>query len=275
MVSQGIFWLLTIPHHGVTPQFTTLLSSGCAWIRGQLERGDITGYYHWQVIVAFSLRQRLRGVKSLFGDECHAELSRSSAASEYVWKESTRIQGTQFELGARPILRSSKVDWESVWTNATMGRIEAIPAHIRVLSYSSILRIRANHQEATDIFKTIYVYYGVTGSGKSYLARASSTTPVYNKDPRSKFWYGYKGEKTVVVDEFRGGIDISHILRWTDNYAIYVELKGSHVPLEAEKIIFTSNKHPKEWWLDVDEETYNAFLRRVTITHFPNKYIST
>jgi hypothetical protein len=30
----------------------------------------------------------------VFGDQCHGELSRSSAASDYVWKENTRVPGT-------------------------------------------------------------------------------------------------------------------------------------------------------------------------------------
>jgi len=33
------------------------------------------------------------------GPECHAELSRSAASTDYVWKEDTRVDGTPFELG--------------------------------------------------------------------------------------------------------------------------------------------------------------------------------
>ena len=43
-------------------------------------------------------RLRLRGIKAIFGTTAHCELSRSTAANDYVWKEETRVEGTQFEF---------------------------------------------------------------------------------------------------------------------------------------------------------------------------------
>lgn len=72
---QGIFWLLTIPAHGYVPY-----PNPCqTWIRGQLELGE-SGYVHWQILVAFTQKKTLRQVKGIFGETCHAELSRSAAA---------------------------------------------------------------------------------------------------------------------------------------------------------------------------------------------------
>lgn len=90
----------------------------------------------------------------------------------------------------------------------------------------------------------------------------------YSKDPRSKFWCGYQGDKFVVIDEFRGGIDISHLLRWLDRYPVRVEIKGSSVPLCAEVIWITSNLSPDAWYPDIDPETLAALRRRLNITHF-------
>lgn len=71
-----------------------------------------------------------------------------------------------------------------------------------------------------------------------------------------------------MLDEFRGGIDISHILRWTDRYPVQVEIKGSSRPLLATRIWITSNLHPSKWYPDLDPETLAALLRRLTITEF-------
>lgn len=90
----------------------------------------------------------------------------------------------------------------------------------------------------------------------------------YPKDPRSKFWDGYRGHQHVVIDEFRGGIDISHILRWLDRYPVIVEVKGSSTVLKAEGIWITSNLDPRCWYPEADEETVSALLRRLNITHF-------
>lgn len=90
----------------------------------------------------------------------------------------------------------------------------------------------------------------------------------YAKDPRTKWWCGYKGQQHVIIDEFRGAIDISHMLRWLDRYPVYVEKKGGSTPLAATTIWITSNISPREWYPDVDEATMEALLRRLTITHF-------
>lgn len=102
---QGIFWMLTVPHQGFTPW----LPPTVRWIRGQLETGA-NGFLHWQVIVGFRKKASMAQVRSVFGPY-HAELSRSAAASEYVWKEDTRVGGTQFEIGTKPCDPSAKPDW--------------------------------------------------------------------------------------------------------------------------------------------------------------------
>lgn len=113
---QGIFWLLTIPQHDFLPYSPP----GVQYIVGQLEKGAESGYCHWQIMVAFKSKQSLNGVRATFGN-VHAELSRSSAATAYCQKEETAIEGTQFELGAKPFQRNAKVEWESVWTAAKSG----------------------------------------------------------------------------------------------------------------------------------------------------------
>jgi len=78
------------------------------------------------------------------------------------------------------------------------------------------------------------------------------------------------GQKHVIIDEFRGGIDIGHMLRWLDRYPVIVEVKGSSTVLKAETIWITSNIHPKDWYPDLDEETKSALMRRLEVTHFLN-----
>jgi len=112
------------------------------------------------------------------------------------------------------------------------------------------------------------VFWGVTGSGKSRRAWDEAGMEAYSKDPRSKFWEGYQLEENVVIDEFRGGIDISHLLRWLDRYPVRVEIKGSSKPLNAKKIWITSNLNPEFWFPEIDQETTQALMRRLTITEF-------
>jgi len=210
----------------------------------------------------------LRQVKIAFGDRCHGELTRSSAAEEYVFKEETRVEGTQFELGQRPVRRYEQTDWDRIWENAQSGDILSIPANVRVQHYRTLRTIASDFSTPVAMERQIYVFTGRTGTGKSRRAWDEAGFSAYPKDPRSKFWDGYRDQKHVVIDEFRGGIDISHILRWLDRYPVLVEIKGSSTPLVAEKIWITSNLHPEQWYTDIDTETMNALLRRLQITIF-------
>lgn len=260
---QAKYWLLTIPH----AHFLPYRPSTVQYVRGQLERGE-SGYLHWQLLVIFESKRRLRHVISVFG-EFHAEPSRSNAANDYVWKEDTRIEGTQFELGRIPFNRSNPKDWDSVKSAAQCGQLDTIPSDIYVRCYNSLRRITADHIKANPMERQVKCYWGATGTGKSRRAWNEASFEAYPKDPRSKFWDGYRGEENVVVDEFRGGIDISHILRWTDRYPVLVEVKGATTVLKAKNIYFTSNIHPRDWYPELDEETKNALQRRMDIVHFP------
>lgn len=258
---QARIWILTIPLSDWKP----CLPSSVSYIRGQGESGGNTGYQHWQIVVYFKRSVRLRAVKSTFGQTCHAEPTRSAAAESYVTKEETRIEGTDFELGTKPIRRSSAVDWETIRKAAIEGRIEEVPADIYVRYYSSLRRIGADHMQPTSMERVVNVYWGPTGTGKSRRAWSEAGLDAYPKDPLSKFWDGYSGQKNVIIDEFRGTVNISHVLRWFDRYPVIVEIKGSSVPLKAEFIWITSNLHPREWYPDLDEKTMDALLRRLNI----------
>jgi len=175
----------------------------------------------------------------------------------------------RFELGQLPFRRSNNTDWESIRINAKCGQLDDIPPDIYCRMYNNLRKISVDHLQPIAVEREIIVYWGRTGSGKSHRAWTEAGENAYPKDPRTKFWDGYRNHEHVVIDEFRGGIDISHILRWFDKYPVVIEIKGSSTVLNARKIWITSNLDPRTWYSDLDQETLNALLRRLTITHFP------
>jgi len=155
-----------------------------------------------------------------------------------------------------------------VWTAAKSNNLLDIEADVRIRYYRTFCAIAADYAEAPAIVRTVNVYWGLTRTGKSRTAWDEAGISAYCKDPRSKFWCGYRDQQHVVLDEFRGGIDISHILRWTDRYPVQVEIKGSSRPLLATAIWITSNLHPNDWYPDLDYQTRDALLRRLNIREF-------
>lgn len=261
---QGIFWILTLSC--ALSDVAPTLRPNISWIRGQREIGE-GGFEHWQFVLGLSSKGSIRTIQGLFPG-AHAELTRSDAALSYVWKDDTAVPGTRFELGAKPICRNSKTDWDTVWNFATEGQLLSIPASIRVQNYRTLRNIASDHQIPVAVERTVHVYYGATGTGKSRRAWDEAGILAYPKDPRTKFWCGYHGQLHVVIDEFRGGIDISHLLRWLDRYPVIVEVKGSSVCLTATHIWITSNISPREWYPLVDEGTYDALARRLNVVEF-------
>lgn len=258
--------MLTIPFADWTVPAS--LHPNIAYIKGQQEIGADTGYHHWQLLVVFKRAFRTRAVQELFGGRAHCELTRSDRADAYVWKEDTAVAGTRFELGSKPHRRNSQRDWDAIWEAAKTGDLLAVPAGVRVQHYRTLRLIASDHLEPAALERQIQVFWGATGLGKSRDAWAQLGLQAYPKDPRTKFWDGYQGQEHVVIDEFRGGIDIAHILRWCDRYPVRVEIKGASTVLRATRMIFTSNLHPKDWYPGLDDETLSALLRRLEIKHY-------
>jgi len=257
---KAVYWILTISHH----MFTPYLPESVAYIKGQLECGE-GGYLHWQVFCAMSKQSRLSAVKKVFGDTVHAEPSRSEQAESYVWKEATRVEGTQFELGKRAFKRNCATDWGEVLDSAQNSRFDDIPPDVYIRYYGNLKRISVENAKPSAVVRTCTVFWGPTGTGKSRLAWGQAGLDAYPKDPCTKFWDGYRGQDHVVVDEFRGFIGISHLLRWLDRYPVLVEVKGSSTVFKATKVWITSNLHPRDWYKDVDEATLLALMRRLEI----------
>lgn len=259
--------------------FTPYLPPGYAYIKGQMEEGGQTGYKHWQLLVVSEKKITISRVKYTFGREAHVEPSRSEAADEYVWKEETRIEGTQFQLGSKPLSRARPEDWDRIRESAKRGRLEEVPGDIFVRHYGNLKKIAKDHARAP--YRPgikCKVFWGVTGSGKSHRAfeesnMVSCPEDVYVKPPSTKWWDGYQGEKRVIIDEFRGDIGISHLLRWLDKYPCYVEEKGGQLPLMAEEFWICSNLNPRDWYKDVDCATISALERRLEVTYFDTAFI--
>lgn len=136
-----------------------------------------------------------------------------------------------------------------------------------MVSYRTLRAISADHDVPVAMERTCVVFWGPTGTGKSRRAWDEAGMDAYAKDPRTKFWCGYQGQQHVVLDEFRGGIDIAHLLRWLDRYPVRVEIKGSSRPLAAIKFWITSNLNPDDWYKETDYETMEALKRRMEVVN--------
>lgn len=262
---QHRYWLLTIPAADWEP---TELPQGCIYAKGQKEIGANTNYEHWQVLAIFKRGVRLAAVKRAFGQRCHAEPSRSVAAETYVWKQDTRVEGTQFELGQTPFKRNSKTDWDAAKSLAKAGRIDDVPADVFIKYYNTLKTIARDYMgEVADLGSTAGIWiHGPPGVGKSHFAREQY--PGAFLKPQNKWWDGYQGEKNVILDDFDCK-QLGHLLKiWADKYSFIAESKGHSMKIRPANFIITSNYRIDEIFTD-DQNLCDAIKRRFYVIYIP------
>lgn len=172
----------------------------------------------------------------------------------------------------RAFKRNSCIDWAIQLELAKKRDWAAIDPGVYVRNYSSLKKIGTEYAIAQCRPNVeVHVHWGITHSGKSHNCMEALKDKVfYIKDSETKWFDGYRGEKLCFMDEFRGTPNIAKVLRWWDKWPCNVEVKGGSIPMEIEKWYVTSNMDPKDWYPDVDQDTRDALLRRITTT---TKYV--
>lgn len=227
------------------------------------EVAPTTGTPHLQGYVYFANGKTLSAARTTLG--CHVEPARGTPTQciEYCKKD-----GDFFESGVPPLDPRRRGDderarWEDAWDKAKLGDITNIPADIRVRCYSTLKRIHRDYQPLPALLPRpcgTWIY-GEAGSGKTF-AVFSRYPELYTKGA-SKWWDGYDGQETVLLDD----IDpeqrpwIGRFLKiWADRYPFVAESKGQSLQIRPLRLIVTSQYTIEQVFLD--EETRSALNRR-------------
>lgn len=230
------------------------------------ETAPTTGRKHLQGYVYFNDAKTLPSVIRKLPN-CHVESARGSFTQNQVY---CKKDGDFVESGdppSDPVHRGlAEIDrWNLTWDLAKQGRIEEIPADIRIRSYTTLRRIERDYMRAVTNLESccgIWIF-GLSGSGKTRNVLA--TYPTCFPKPRNLWWDGYQGEEIVLLDDVdkydvKLGGQLKH---WADFCPFIAQIKGSSQKIRPKKIIITSQYLITEIW--DDEETRVALLRRFTV----------
>lgn len=115
----------------------------------------------------------------------------------------------------------------------------------------------------------VVCYFGNTGDGKSHAAHHRSPELLsYEWQPQLMQWFdGYDGHKKVIFEEFRGQLPFGMLLSLTDRWPCKVQYKGGITEFVPDLIIFTSPKHPMEWYQSVANDRADQLMRRFDEIH--------
>lgn len=121
-------------------------------------------------------------------------------------------------------------------------------------------------------------YWGATGVGKSHAAFADfDPAETYVKPLEDIWWDGYTGQKTVILNDFRGQIRYSELLCLVDKWPHAVKRRGREpAPFLAERVVVTSSLPPEGVYdgvLDRDDNI-EQLLRRFKVVHMKKRTIA-
>lgn len=255
------------------------LVEGMDYICAQTEKCPETGRLHWQGYCEMARLCTLVDMKTVFTDDVHWEMRRGSQtdAIEYTKKAESAVEGTWFECGQKHAPDATKLlaaAADAVAVGIQVGQdsrtimrkiAETLPTAI-VLYHRGLDNLHSLLSAAPPTFRKVecFLYWGDAGTGKTRKVHEENPG-IYIKS-LDEYWDAYCGQASILFDDFYGGHQVSHMLRWMDGYPVPLNRKCK-APVDAmwSKVFFTSNMFRDEWWAkaNLTTEVRNAIKRRL------------
>lgn len=223
---------------------------------------------HLQGYIFFQNARALKTIKKKLPG-AHIEIAKGPPSANYAY---CTKDGDYEEYGTRPLDQkekglAEKDRWREARLAAQEGRLDDVPDDIFIRQYRAIKAIQKDYMVAPpDAEEVTGVWiWGPAGVGKSRYAREKYPNSYFKM--ANKWWDGYQGEETVIIDD----IDVNHACLgyhfkiWGDRYAFRAETKGGALMLRPKKIVITSQFPPEAIWQDA--ETLSAVRRRYNVIH--------
>jgi len=270
MSQKSKYWVFTINNPtGQDDEDLSRLINKATYIIWTPEIGK-QGTPHYQGYMEFRTRRTLKSVKK---DLPRAYLCKRKGtalqAQAYCLKDNPG-QAECFGQISQPA-QGKRTDLDKVKDLLNRG---ATDADIADAHFGSWCRYRKSFQ-AYKLLKskrnwpcTILWITGPSGSGKSRHAHEHHPDAYY-KSP-GKWWCGYQGEDTVVLDDYRADwCTYGVLLRWADRYPCLIETKGGTIPLLCKLIIITTCKTPQETFPNKYDRQLERRISEVIIKKMP------
>jgi len=255
-------WVFT--YNNYTLEIESLIKGlDCAYCCYGREVGE-SGTPHLQGCICFNTQKRLTACKKIL-PSAHWEIMRGNIveASDYCKKD-----GEFEEFGLMPEIdngANEKKRWSDAIAACKAGNLDDVPDDIRLKYYRTCKEIAKDFMvKAVDCDGVTGVWiYGPSGTGKSRLARQDY--PDSYLKMQNKWWDGYQGEDSVILDDFDCK-ELGHLLKiWADRYSFVAETKGGAINIRPKKFVITSNYSIDD--LFPDGELNAAIKRRFRVIH--------
>lgn len=253
-------WCFTVNNY-VETDLPSILKWEARYIVVGSEVGE-KGTPHLQGFVIFKTNKRLSGCKKLL-QTAHWEITKgtSEQAADYCKKDGDfKEVGVLSEQGKRTDLQKA---CDIIKESGSLKRVaedypETYVRYSRGLRDYALITVEPyDHVTVRGIW-----IYGPPGTGKTHSARHFDPN-AYMK-AQNKWWDGYNGQLTVILDDLDTNV-LGHYLKiWADKWSCTGETKGGTIQLCHRLFVVTSNYLPEYFWPD-DVPMCEAINRRFKI----------
>jgi len=242
-----------------------------------LERGK-SGNLHIQGYAYRKTVSRFDWWKKHLPEGSHIEPSRGTPEQnrDYVSKGDDTALSEPLEWGDLPAKERQRTDLEMIHDMVEEG---SSLTEIRKAFPSQYLRMKRHIMELKEELtydkfrrinrdvKTVYLWGG-TGTGKSHMVYESyDPEDIYVVDTYGTGAFdNYRGEKVLVLDEFRSSFQLTFMLKLLDKYPLKLPARYSDKVACFERVYIISNISLGEQYPILQEhepESYKALLRRI------------
>jgi hypothetical protein len=244
-----------------------------------LEICPTTGRRHAQGYVEFKNKTTLSGAQHFVSMTYKVTRGTAEQNKTYCFKLNEPVPNAVTYESGTPMRQGERSDLNAVGEQIVAGVLPQAIAEENPGMYARYFRglhalraavIDRPRDQATP--KNVVVYFGPTGTGKTRGA-VDQLNQLYGDyflwDPTlHPWWDGYDNHRGVIIDEFRGQLPFSVILRLLDRYRMTVQVKGGMRQFVADTIYITSPKHPDEWYKDDGSDKIAQLKRRITTIEF-------
>lgn len=200
-------------------------------------------------------------------------------AEDYTFKDKTKLKNPLFKEFGKIPSQGERIDLKKIKNEIMNGKsvdeiaeenAYAYHQYGRTLEKLETIYLKKNFR--TEMTKCIW-YWGRTGVGKSHKAfeNYSDKTHYLHELNDKGWWDDYRGQETVIFNEFRGEIKYNDLLELVDKWPKKVPRRGCKpIHFTSKLIIITSPMPPEECYLanyTSTKDNIEQLLRRIEVIH--------